>query len=189
MKPNLKLIDPEIELYNNFISDYSLFEILKEQTPWKQDRITLYGKEHNQPRLTQWYGDPNKEYVYSGIKMKPLPWTSLLNLLKKDIKNIFNLEFNSVLLNLYRNGEDTVGWHSDNEPELGSNPIILSLSLGEERDFMLRNKNMNQKLKINLENGSVLIMSGLTQKNWEHSLPRRKKVKNPRINLTFRNII
>lgn len=140
------------------------------------------------PRLQAWYGDNYQAYTYSGLTMKALPWTPELGELRKRIEQHTGFLFNSCLANLYRDGNDTVGWHSDDEPELGVNPTIASLSLGESRDFQLKHKITKEKLTIPLKTGGLLLMSGETQHYWQHCIPRTKRVKSPRINLTFRLI-
>lgn len=155
---------------------------------WKQDFINLYGKKPL-PRLTSWYGDEGKSYVYSGIKSEPNPWNKGLLYLKTEIEKISNVKFNSVLLNWYRNGEDYMNWHSDDEKELGRNPTIASVNFGETRDFILRNiSDESIKLKIPLEHGTLLIMKGDLQHFWQHSVPKRMNIKKSRFNLTFRVI-
>lgn len=183
------LVDAEVKILENFIDSSKYFQELLEKTPWRQDKIVVYGKEYDVPRLQQWYGDSEKAYTFSGIKMEPLPWTESLRELKGLVEEVCDTKFNSVLLNHYRNGDDTVGWHADDEYELGYHPVIASVSLGETRDFVLRkNSDYKEKLTIPLTDGSLLLMSGATQKSWQHSLPRRKGILNPRINLTFRKI-
>jgi len=157
---------------------------------WKHEAIKLFGKEVMQPRLTAWYGDSNKSYSYSGIIMQPLEWTDALLTIKQTIENIAGIQFNSALLNYYRNGNDSMGWHRDNEKELGINPIIASVSFGAARKFRMRyytdKKIVNDIL---LTNGSLLIMRGQTQHYWEHCLPKTKQQISGRINITFRVII
>jgi len=155
--------------------------------PWRQDQIRVYGKTHDLPRLQQWYGDSGTTYTWSGIKMDPLPWSPELEDVRTKIEALTGWRANSVLLNYYRNGKDTVGWHADDEPELGTDPTIVSLSLGADRDFLLRPKGdrSGEKIKISLEDGSLLVMSGETQTNWEHCLPRRSFA-GERVNATFR---
>lgn len=155
---------------------------------WKQDFINLYGKKPL-PRLTSWYGDEGKSYSYSGIKSEPNPWNEGLIYLKKEIEKIADVQFNSVLLNWYRNGEDYMNWHADDEKELGRNPTIASVNFGETRDFILRNNSDESiKIKIPLEHGTLLIMKGDLQHFWQHSVPKRLNVKKSRFNLTFRII-
>lgn len=155
--------------------------------PWRQDKIRMFGKEHDLPRLQQWYGDPAQVYVWSGIEMQPLPWTPELAEVRDAVQRATKRKFNSVLLNYYRDGNDTVSWHADDEPGLGLSPFIASLSLGAERDFLLRrNDDAKKKVTIALPHGSLLVMAGETQGNWQHAIPRRKRIVHPRVNLTFR---
>lgn len=156
---------------------------------WKQDRIKLYGKNLPLPRLTSWYGDSGRNYTYSGITSKPNHWNDGLLYLKREIERCLGVQFNSVLLNWYRDGEDYLNWHSDDEKELGENPTIASANFGETRDFVVRRKDdIAQKLVIPLKHGTLLVMSGSLQQFWEHAVPKRKKVSGSRFNLTFRNI-
>lgn len=157
---------------------------------WKQDHISLYGKQSPLPRLTAWYGDPGKLYKYSGIGAELNPWSQGLLYIKKKIEKMASTNFNSVLLNWYRTGEDHLSWHADDEKELGDNPTIGSVNFGETRDFILRrNDDTSQKIKIPLEHGSVLVMSGDIQRFWQHSVPKRKRITRSRINLTFREVL
>lgn len=167
-----------------------LYDCLLKETSWKQDTITLFGKTYNQPRLTSWYGEINKNYSYSGITMKAEPFTSTLLKIRSRVEKLSEETFNGVLLNLYRDGSDSNGWHSDDEKELGTDPVIASLSLGVNRVFKLKHKK-DPKVKhdIILENGSLLLMKGTTQQFWKHQIPKSKKVTQSRINLTFRTII
>ncbi len=182
-------IDYVKNYFNEEESTY-FFKSLKDKIKWKQDYIKFFGKSHPLPRLTAWYGDRNKTYTYSGIPMTPNFWNTELLEIKKKVDQYAKINFNSVLLNYYRSGNDSVSWHSDDEKELGDQPIIGSVSFGGIRKFRLRNKK-NKKLihNIELENGSLLIMSGLTQKYWEHEIPKTKKKVEERINLTFRSIL
>ncbi len=166
-----------------------LYESLLKNIKWQQDYITVYGKTHPQPRLTALYANNEKSYSYSNITMKPHPMNEELVFIKNEIEKISNTAFTTCLLNLYRNGQDSNGWHADNEKELGKNPIIASVSLGTERWFHFKHKtNSTLKHKIILQNGSLLIMKGKTQEFWLHQIPKTKKTINPRINLTFRII-
>ncbi len=155
---------------------------------WQQESISLYGQQHLLPRLTAWYGDEGSRYQYSAVNLHALPWTpTLLSIKQRMEAHSGGVQFNSVLLNLYRNGSDGVAWHSDNEAELGSNPIIASVSFGQERPFQLRhNQDKNLKYSLPLPHGSLLIMRGETQRNWLHQIPKSTKKMAPRINLTFR---
>ncbi len=156
---------------------------------WHQDTIKLYGKEHKLPRVSAWYGDSDRPYTYSGLTLQPKPWTDKLNWLREQLEPICKRHFNSVLLNWYRNGDDHISWHTDAEPELGKSPLIASINFGESRRFLLRLKDDHAtKLEIPLHHGSVLVMAGELQHHWQHSVPKQKKVKSSRINLTFRNI-
>jgi len=165
------------------------FSILLNESPWKTETIKVFGRTFEQPRLTAWYGEEGTSYSYSNIVMHPIPFTDLLMEIKMEIEYISGEQFNSCLLNLYRNGQDSNGWHSDDEKELGSNPVIASLSLGQSRMFHLRHKqDKSLKHKIELISGSLLLMRGETQHFWQHQLPKTKRKIDPRINLTFRFI-
>jgi alkylated DNA repair dioxygenase AlkB len=157
---------------------------------WKQDWIKFYGKTNPLPRLTSWYGDKGKSYSYSGIKSEPNEWNAGLLFLKEAIERCAGVEFNSVLLNWYRDGEDSLSWHADDEKELGKNPIIASANFGATRDFLVRRKDdASQKLILPLKHGTLLLMRGELQHFWEHSIPKRKNVRDSRFNLTFRRIL
>ncbi|MAZ72970.1 MAG: alpha-ketoglutarate-dependent dioxygenase AlkB [Flavobacteriaceae bacterium] len=165
------------------------FTIFQQETKWQQDTITVFGKTYKQPRLTALYGAKNKSYTYSNITMHPSPFTPALLEIKNKIEEVHQTIFNVVLLNLYRDGSDSNGWHSDDEKELGKNPVIASLSLGATRIFQLRNKtNKTLRHNIALPNGSLILMKGSTQHFWQHQIPKTRKKISPRINLTFRNI-
>jgi len=169
---------------------WEYFEILLKETDWQEDEITVFGKTYPQPRLTALFGDSDKSYSYSNIKMFPKPFTKLLQTIKEDIEKFSGEKFNTVLLNLYRDGSDSNGWHSDDEKELGKNPAIASVSFGAERVFHLRNKkDKSIKQKLILENGSLLVMKGETQHTWQHQIPKTKKLIGARINLTFRKLM
>jgi len=189
---HFNLPDAEIIYFPDFLSKEeadSLFQELLENIPWQQDEITVYGKKHLQPRLTALYGNKGKPYSYSNITMQPHYWTLTLQKIKSLIENISETNFTTVLLNYYRDGSDSNGWHADNEKELGTNPVIASLSLGAERNFQLKhNSDLTQKKNIILENGSLLLMKGTTQHFWKHQVPKTVKPVGPRINLTFREI-
>lgn len=156
---------------------------------WTRDHIKMYGKRIPLPRLTAWYGDPGKSYTYSGITSAPNPWNNGLRYIKEQIEQVTALSFNSVLLNWYRNGEDHMGWHADDEPELGQNPVIASVNFGAVRDFVIRRiDDPSQKIVIPVQHGTLLVMTGELQHYWQHSVPKRKKVTDSRFNLTFRYI-
>ena len=165
------------------------FEQLKEETPWRQDDIRVFGKVYPQPRLTALYGDNNKPYSYSNLSMHPLPFTPLLADIKEKVEALCGTRFTTCLLNLYRDGKDSNGWHADDEKELGENPVIASISLGEARYFHLKHKkNKNLKHKLELGHGSLLLMQGPTQHHWLHQIPKTSRPIGERINLTFRVI-
>ena len=185
------LPDAEIEYHPSlFNSEKSneLFELLKNEIPWQHDEITVYGKKHLQPRLTSLFGNDGKPYGYSNIIMQPNRWNPLLMFIKNEVEAVCNENFTTVLLNYYRDGKDSNGWHADNEKELGRNPIIASVSFGAERVFQLKHNVTNQRQNINLENGSLLVMKGTTQHFWKHQIPKSSKEIGARINLTFRII-
>lgn len=162
---------------------------------WRQDRIKMYGREVPIPRLNAWYGDAGLDYSYSGIPMQPESWSDLLAEIRRQVEAAAGHRFTSALINLYRDHEDSVAWHADDEPELGPQPVIASLSLGAAREFQMRHRDFrNNGLathKMILQPGSLLIMRGDTQKNWLHQVPKRSAaaVDGPRINLTFRKIL
>jgi alkylated DNA repair dioxygenase AlkB len=153
---------------------------------WRQETATLMGRRVPIPRLTAWHGAAG--YVYSGIRLTPAPWTAPLLELKAVAEKLADRAFNSVLLNLYRDGRDSVSWHADNEPGLGRDPVIASLSLGAVRRFQLRHRRSNGRLALDLPHGSCLIMAGATQHHWLHQLPKTARAVGPRINLTFRQM-
>jgi alkylated DNA repair dioxygenase AlkB len=163
-----------------------VFRRLRDETPWRQDSIVLFGKRHLQPRLTAWYGDAS--YTYSGLRLDPLPWTPLLAELRAAVEAACACRFNSVLLNYYRNERDSMGMHSDDEPELGPEPAIASLSFGATRSFILRHKRNKRTRKLDLHDGSLLLMSGSLQSNWLHGINKTVRSLGERINLTFRFI-
>lgn len=186
------LPDAEIEYYPGFFSFEKANELLlklKNEVPWQQDSITIYGKTYLQPRLTALFGNDGKTYSYSNIVMHPHKWNPLLMFIKNEIEEITQENFTTVLLNLYRDGKDSNGWHADNEKELGRNPVIASLSFGAERSFHLQHNSIKDaNLKITLEHGSLLLMKGTTQHFWKHQIPKTAKPITERINLTFRII-
>lgn len=168
----------------------AIFGRLLRESKWQQREMNMYGKKVLQPRLTAWYGDPERTYVYSGIRNTPLPWTDLLRELKRRIEDCTEEEFNSVLLNYYRDNNDSMGFHSDDEKELGPEPSIASLSLGDKRVFLFKHKTQKEMetIPVPLPSGSVLLMKGATQKNYKHAINREMRPCGPRINLTFRKI-
>ena len=167
-------------------SSEEVFLRLRDETPWRQDSIVLFGKARLQPRLTAWYGDAS--YTYSGLRLDPLPWTPLLADIRAAVEGACGRRFNSVLLNYYRNERDSMGMHSDDEPELGPEPAIASLSFGATRSFILRHKRNKRRLKLDLHDGSLLLMSGTLQSNWLHGIDKAARPIGERLNLTFRYI-
>lgn len=180
--------------YPNFIMSDSAdiyYKQLQSEIQWSQSKVRIFGKEHFVPRLTAWYGDAGCSYKYSGVTNEPISWIAPLLSLKEKITDILALvNFNSVLLNLYRDGNDKMGWHADNEIELGVNPVIASISFGVPRYFDLKHRdNIFPRVRLELKHGSLLIMQGQLQNNWLHQVPAQKRITEPRINLTFRQII
>lgn len=189
----LDMPDASIEFLSDFLSyekadDFK--NVLLSETDWREEEIQVWGKWHKQPRLIAWYGDEGASYAYSGRRLKPKPWTPTLSELRYKVEQATSASFNSVLLNYYRDQNDRMGWHSDNESELGVRPTIASLSLGDTRIFLLRHK-VRKDLKVRkmeLSNGSLLIMSGCTQEFWQHAINKESRPAGPRVNLTFRMI-
>lgn len=168
-------------------SDF-FFECLRKNVYWQQESMNIYGKKVLFPRLTAWYGDRDKAYTFSGIKLNPNPWFPELITIKNKVEKIAKVVFNSVLLNLYRDGGDSISWHSDSEPELGKNPVIASVNFGDSRVFQLKHKYTKEKIDLELTHGSILIMLGELQHYWLHQVPKTRLNKKERINLTFRVI-
>lgn len=161
---------------------------LRESVPFKQETLTLFGREHPMPRLTAWFGDPGCSYTYSGLRNAPQPWTAELAALRRRLEDVLGVAFNSVLLNWYRSGRDGMGWHSDDERELGERPVIASLSLGQPRRFRLRHRETRETRSFELGCGSLLVMSERSQREWEHSVPKTAREVGARLNLTFRRV-
>ena len=166
----------------------ALFSRLRDSIAWEQRSITLFGKRMLQPRLIAWYGDTGANYRYSGTDYIAQEWTTELSLLRQLVEDYFKHRFNSVLLNYYRNGNDSMGWHRDNEKQLGNRPAIASLNLGATRLFKLQHIISKELRKIELANGSALLMAGSCQQHWRHCVPKQKGIFDGRINLTFRQI-
>lgn len=190
----IPILDCEDELWfdEHFISHQEIslyFNQLRDQTDWIQPQIKMFGKWVDQPRLLAWQAIGDLKYAYSGITLNPKPFSEVVAQIANKIMQKTGIEFNSVLVNYYRNGQDSMGWHADDEPELGSDPMIASVSFGEPRDFLLRhNVRKSLTLKLPLPSGSLLLMGKGIQLNWKHSLPKRKHA-GPRINLTFRKVL
>lgn len=189
----ITLPDANLEYYPNFLpvetSNFYLESLLK-TLQWEQYSIKLFGRTIPQPRLTALYSVTPQAYTYSGLTLNPLPFTKELQDLNAIIRDLIGVSFSHCLANLYRDGNDSMGWHSDDEKELGKHPIIASISLGAVRNFKLKHKiDPKKKFALPLSHGSLLIMKGSTQEFWKHQLPKSKKIKEPRINLTFRTIV
>lgn len=175
--PALPLPLPAADLMDRLVADID----------WRAETVTVFGRRHLQPRLTAWHGD--KAYRYSGLSLAPQPWTPLLSGVRLAVEQASGTSFNSVLLNYYRNERDSMGMHADDEPELGPDPVIASLSLGAVRTFSLRHRRSGQVLRLPLASGSLLVMAGSLQANWLHGIARSTRPAGPRLNLTFRNIV
>lgn len=181
----------ELEYFPHFLNTEKanfLFEKLLKEVSWQQQNIKLFGKEIPQPRLTAFFAEKGISYTYSGLQLKPETFSSEILDLKQQTEEVSGFEFNTCLANLYRDGNDSMGWHADDEQVLGKNPVIASISLGGVRSFQFKHKTKNLKEKIELQHGSLLIMKGSMQHYWKHQLPKTKKEVSPRINLTFRKI-
>lgn len=180
----------ELRLATDLFDDpAALLAQLREEIAWEQHHLTIFGRRVASPRQSLWVGDPEAVYTYSGSRFTPHAWTPTLTRLRKRVETLCAAPFNSVLCNLYRDGRDSMGWHSDDEPELGPEPTIASLSFGAARRFRLRHKrDPAVQLALALPSGSLLVMAGATQLNYRHDLPRALRVHEPRINLTFRQI-
>lgn len=191
---HLRLLEQDglLDYWPHFLSPEQAQELylkLLQDTDWQSEVYQVYGKSVEAPRRVAWYGDSDATYTYSGITHQPLAWTPTLLQIKKQLEQTCHYHFNSVLLNLYRDGQDSMGWHADKEPELGPNPVIASLTLGQARLFKLRHNKSKQVLDVTPESGALLLMHGTLQHYWQHSVPKSKKPMQPRINLTFRKII
>jgi alkylated DNA repair dioxygenase AlkB len=190
---NIPLPDAEVyylsELDLGRPHDDVLHQLIAE-VAWRQENILVWGKTYPQPRLTAWYGDPGSDYTYSGIGLTPRQWTDCLLDIRRRVETATAATFNSVLLNYYRDHRDSMGFHSDDEPELGARPVIASLSLGEERTLVLKHKvNKPAKtMRLRLASGSLLLMRGDTQQYWKHGIAKQTHWCGPRVNLTFRRI-
>jgi alkylated DNA repair dioxygenase AlkB len=166
-----------------------LTQLFWQELSWARYELTLFGRRVAQPRLTAWYGDPAARYRYSGLELEPLPWHPELLRLKNRLQDFLGEPFNSTLANAYRNGRDSMGWHADDEKELGNQPLVASISLGAERRFLVRHNSRRGSAGIWLESGSLLVMKRGCQQRYQHSLPKTRSVDGLRINLTYRNIV
>jgi len=166
------------------------FSALRSRIDWQQEDILIFGERRRVPRLVAWHGDPGTTYVYSGTVHEPVPWTADLQWIRARVEALTGQRYNSVLLNLYRDGRDGMGWHADDEPELGRNPVIASVSLGATRRFCLRHRRRKDlKVDLLLPHGSLLCMGGATQHHWVHALPKTRRPVGERINLTLRLVV
>jgi alkylated DNA repair dioxygenase AlkB len=178
-----------LELDPHWLADPAAVQsALMREIPFGARAIKLFGRQVMQPRLVAWIGDANAVYTYSGVRHEPLPWTPALAALRAQLQHS-GLTFNSVLCNLYRDGRDSMGFHSDSEPELGPDPLVASLSLGATRRFQLRHRTAEHKLELPSTHGSLLLMRGTTQRFYRHAVPREPAITAARINLTFRRIL
>jgi alkylated DNA repair dioxygenase AlkB len=188
----LDLPDAEIEVWPSFYSlarADELLDLLEHEIAWRHDSITVYGRTSPIPRLNAWYGDPGCSYRYSNISLDPLPWTPTLATVRDDVASVGEAAFNSVLANLYRDGSDGVAWHADDEPALGDEPVIASVSFGATRTLQLRRRDdPNVRHTIALAHGDLIVMRGPTQRNWLHQIPKTAKPVARRLNLTFRQV-
>jgi alkylated DNA repair dioxygenase AlkB len=189
----ISLPDADVLLFSDCFGTEESVRILDRllaEIHWQQDYLTFYGREIALPRLTAWYGDRGRNYTYSHISMKPHPWADLLLTIKARVEAVSGAEYNSVLLNLYRSGADGVSWHQDNEPELGEDPVIASVSFGATRIFQMRHLTRKDisRVDIPLFDDSLLVMRGSTQRFWKHQIPKTQKPVGARVNLTFRCI-
>jgi alkylated DNA repair dioxygenase AlkB len=187
----LPMKNAHVEYYPNWLSHKHakhLMDYFVAQLQWQQPSISLYGQDRLIPRLQAWYGDPNSRYEYSKLLMEPLPWDSRLAKLKQACEQKCNTTFNSALANFYRHGNDSMGMHADNEPELGEAPIIASVSLGQTRRFTFKNIKTKETYKIGVEHGSLLVMKGDTQQYWHHGINKSRTQTGPRLNFTFRKV-
>jgi alkylated DNA repair dioxygenase AlkB len=166
-----------------------LFARLRAELPWAQESLLIFGRRQAVPRLVAWHGDPEARYRYSGVVHEPAPWTAALREVLDRVTALVDHRFNSVLANLYRDGRDGMGWHADDEPELGPEPVIASVSLGATRRFRLRHRPSGETCTLELTHGSLLVMSGTLQRYWLHCIPKTARSVGPRINLTFREIL
>ncbi len=185
----IKIRNGEYIYIPNFLSKIasdSYYQTFLDEIDWQQEELNMYGKILPFPRLTAWHGDADKPYTYSGSTFEPNPWSPELLALKSKIETKSKVQFNSVLLNLYRDGTDSVSWHADDEKELGKNPEIASVNFGATRKFQLRHNETKEKHELLLTHGSLLIMKGALQHYWQHQVPKTKKKVRQRVNLTFR---
>jgi len=182
---------PPITLIRGYLNEAQQTTLLEEASAYSLSRpiIKVYGKQHAIPRMQVWFGDEGCDYLYSGLLIHALPWPKYARRLQQKLACDFGLSANGVLVNRYADGTESMGWHSDDEPEIAIGSDIASVSLGATRDFFIRHKSSHQKINISLESGDLLLMQWPMQREWEHSLPKRLKVKEPRLNFTFRTLV
>jgi len=173
----------------NSTSDMQMFSDIETTTPWESVELTVFGRKVNEPRLSAWMNSDGRPYVYSGTSRIAHQFTPVLENSRVLVEQHTGHHFNSALVNLYRNGDDALGWHADDEPENGREPVIASVSFGAVRRFDLRHRETKETVKVDLTSGSLLLMSGATQHKWVHQVPRQRKVRAPRINVTFRRLV
>jgi alkylated DNA repair dioxygenase AlkB len=193
--PVRRLIDDDGSLddYGRILTNTEsqhLFDRLVANVPWHQGSVRVFGRDIPEPRLTSWHGDPGSSYSYSGRTVQPSPWTKDLAAIRTLVESLATFGFNSVLANLYRDGRDGVAWHSDDEVELGSEPVIASFSLGASRRFSVRRRDRTgERIDLDLHAGTLIVMRGSFQRTWEHSIPKTRRPVDQRVNLTFRTIL
>ncbi len=190
IETNILPFDGEVYYYPSALAEdetVGQFSALLDEVDWRQEMVTVMGRRLSAPRLIAWYG--RTEYVYSGVRHAPRAMPPTVEKLKRLAETVASHKFDGVLLNLYRNGADSMGWHSDNEGILGPNPVIASLSLGETRKFQLKHRATKERRDLELGDGSILIMKGETQRFWLHQVPKTRSPKRARINLTFRQMM
>jgi alkylated DNA repair dioxygenase AlkB len=188
----LDLEDAEVSLWREAFDEPEARDLIRELRhgiDWRQEEVVVFGRRHLVPRLVAWHGDPGARYTYSGTPHEPLPWTLALERIRERVHELASCEFNAVLLNLYRDGRDGMGWHADDEVELGPDPVIASVSLGAVRRFCLRHRRRKGlRMDLSLPHGSLLLMAGTTQRHWVHAVPKTTLPVGERINLTFRRV-
>jgi len=188
----IELPDADVQFWPDAFSPNraeALFAALRRDVDWQQEHVTIFGASRLVPRLVAWYGDAGTSYSYSGTAHEPRPWNAELSDVRQVVEALTRRRYNSVLLNLYRDGQDGMGWHADDEPELGSEPAIASVSFGATRRFKLRHrKRRGEVFALDLESGSLLLMAGATQHHYVHAVPKTARAVGARINLTFRNV-
>jgi alkylated DNA repair dioxygenase AlkB len=192
LPPNRAARDGAVHLFPDFLSSAdagALFQTLRAELDWQQETIVIAGRPVLVPRLVCWYGDHGADYRYSGVQHHTSPWTPALQALREKVERRTGGRYNSVLGNYYRSGNDSMGWHADKEKELGTHPIIASLSLGASRRFLLRHNKTREQLELLLTDGSLLLMGGSLQHHWRHCVPKAPSAAGTRINLTFRLIL